>query len=671
MTPMKSRREMTDRRLLTLSFVFYLVLWIAELSSKGLAILQQFTGGKVTSSLTGKLGEGARLLGFRVFLYVLTLLLMYGLFAFMNGQVSIWLARWLKGRSRGPAPHAAGLAFLAVNGVFLLGVYGLNAALYPASTLAFGLKFLVAGAGAGVVKAVSAGLLGLYLVGFIVLTLKFAPKILKIAFLFVWAVLLLAPLDPAFQARRLFPVKSRAANRGPNVIFIGLDSLNPKHTGFAGYPLPTTPNLDAFLRDNIVFENAYTPIARTFPAWYSILTGQYPVTSGVRFNLLKRKHIKSAGQCLGNILRKKGYATVHYTDEVRFSNITPEEGFDRLRHPPMGIGDFVFGSFHDFSLANVFFNNPLGYRIFPFLDVNRAVFQLYDGRYFINDLVSELDRLRTKERFFLAAHLCIGHWPYVHASPHEFEHQPGADPAMLLYDSALLTLDGQLGRILEALKAKGLYDNSIIVVLSDHGESAEGHGSDLRDSEQNRILLSWKPAGGAGRRTIPRLVRTIDIAPTVLDLLGEDPESLPYDGISLKPWLEGANEAGPPGSDSIIMETEFSLDVAGGIGIALQSMIEQGVHFYEFDEDGLITIRDDFHDILLRRRNRAILTPEWKLVYDVIVRGTTERTKASLFDIRNDPQCKNDVSAGQPEVFRKIMEKLFKYYGNEISDLNR
>ncbi len=663
---MKTRREISDRKLLFLSVVFYLVLWLAELASKVLAVLEQFSGGKVTSSLTGKLGEGARLLGFSVFIYIVTLLLIYGLFAFMNGHYAIWVARRIKEKSRKPSPHAAATAFLAVNGIFLLGVYGLNASLYPASDLAFGLQFLVAGGGAGIVKIVSAFLLALYLIGFVALTLKFARKPLKIAFLLVWAALLVAPLDPAYQARRLFPGPGRAANRGPNVIFIGLDSLNPKHTGYAGYPLPTTPHLDAFLRENVVFENAYTPIARTFPAWYSILTGQYPVTSGVRFNLLKRKDIKSADQCLGNILRKKGYETVHYTDEVRFSNITPAEGFDRLRHPPMGIGDFVFGSFHDFSLTNVFFNNPLGYRIFPFLDVNRAVFQLYDGRYFINDLISDLDRLRTKDRFFLAAHLCIAHWPYVHASPHEFEHKPGADPNMLLYDSALLTLDEQLGRILEALKAKGLYDNSIIVVFSDHGESAEGHGSDLRDSEQNRTLLSWKPVGGASHRTIPRLVRTIDIAPTVMDLLGEDRRGLPYDGISLRPWMSGSDEAGPPGSDSIIMETEFSLDVAGGIGIAIQSMIAQGVQFYEFDKSGLITVRDDFHDILIRRRNRAILTPEWKLVYDVIIRGTTERTKASLFDVRNDPLCAKDVSTEQPYVFREFLDRLSAYYGNEI-----
>jgi len=429
--------------------------------------------------------------------------------------------------------------------------------------------------------------------------------------------------------------------------------------------------LDSFLRENIVFGNCYTSIARTFPSWYSILTGQYPVTNGVRLNLQKRKHIRSATDCLGYALKEKGFTTVHFTDEVRFSNITPEEGFDILRHPLTGVKDFVFGSFHDFSLTNVFFNNPLGGLIFPFLRFNRAVYHLYDGRYFINELVTTLDRLKAGGPFFMAAHLCIGHWPYFHASPREFEYRTGAEPRMALYDSAISILDKQLGRILDHLKAAGLYDNSIIVILSDHGESADGHGSDLRDSEQNRTLLAWKPAGETAHREIGNLVRTIDIAPTVLDLLGLGTEGRTFDGSSLAPWLRGREGAptGPePANDrSVVMETEFSLDTPGGVGLALQSMIEQGINFYEYDRTGLVTVRDEYYDVLIRRRNRALMTPEWKLVRDVIVRGNGESVRTSLFDLRSDPLCERDVKTEQPAVFQELWERLAHYYGSELA----
>jgi arylsulfatase A-like enzyme len=482
-------------------------------------------------------------------------------------------------------------------------------------------------------------------------------------------VLIIAPLDPAYLAQQIIPDAETAKNDLPNVIMIGLDSLNPRHTGYAGYPLPLTPNLDAFLKENIVFGQCYTPIARTFPSWYSILTGQYPVTNGVRLNLQKRKYIRSSDRCLGHVLRKNGYTTVHFTDEVRFSNITAAEGFDVLRHPVMGVKDFVFGSFHDFSLTNVFFNNPLGGWIFPFLRYNRAVFHLYDGRYFINDLITSLDRLKGKGPFFLATHLCIGHWPYFHASPRDFKDQPGADPRMKLYDSAISMADAQLGRIIRALKKNGLYDDAIIVVLSDHGESADGHGSDLRDSEQNRTVLAWKPAGKPVHKEFGILVRTIDIAPTVLDLLNIPAEGRGFDGVTLGPWIRGSDVPGLDLVDdrTVFMETEFSLFTPGGVGLALQSLIEQGIAFYEYDRTGLVTVRDEYFDTLIRRRNRALLTPDWKLVRDVVIRGGEEKIRFSLFNLRTDPGCKRDVSTDKPNQFKDLWDRMSRYYGSELA----
>lgn len=324
------------------------------------------------------------------------------------------------------------------------------------------------------------------------------------------------------------------------------------------------------------------------------------MTSGVRLNLRKRKDIRSVGRCLGHVLRAEGYRTLHVTDEVRFSNITPEEGFDVLRHPPMGVRDFLFGSFHDFSLTNVFLNNPLGFRIFPFLEGNRASARLHGAR------------------------------------------------------------------VLAALKEAGPYDNSIVVVLSDHGESAEGHGSDLRNSEQNRTLLVVKPAGPAVHRDVGRLARTIDIAPTVLDLLGLGTEGRAFDGLSLRPWIAGQEPPDGEGPASVIMETEFSLETPAGIGLAVRSMVEQGVEFHEFDRAGLVTARDEFHDILIRRRNRAILTPDWKLVREVLIRGGDERVRTALFDVKKDPRCATDVSAERPGVVRDPWERPRRYSGPEI-----
>jgi arylsulfatase A-like enzyme len=668
MPAMDPRPATAKKRVYFFSIALYLVLWLAELLSKAIAVHREYASDVVQSSLTAKIGEALRLFGLDALVYVLTLVLIYVLFAFLNGHYAELVAERL--RRLGPAlgRHAPGLAFLAVNGVFLVAVYAMNSSLYPASDLSVMRGFQEFSAFGAFLKIASKVLLGLFLLGYVILSARYARKGARALGLAVWIVLLLAPLDPGYAARRLVRRRPAAANAGPNVILIGLDSLNPRHTGYSGYPLPITPNVDAFLRENTVFQDCYTPIARTFPAWYSILTGQYPTTSGVRFNLIKRKYIKSAGQGLAHILKSRGYATSHFTDEVRFSNITRAEGFDHLRHPPMGVKDFLFGSFHDFSLTNVFFNNPLGYAIFPFLDINRAVAHIYDGRYFLNDVVAAIEGLRSEPRFLLAIHLCMAHWPYDHASPRDFGRKPGADRRMWLYDSAVSKVDAQLRRILDALKANGLYENSIVVVLSDHGESAEGHGSDLRDLAQNRVLLAWKPPGPPVRGDVDILSRTIDIAPTVLDLLGDDPRRYPFDGLSLKPWLDrpGGPVAGSP--DSVFMETEFSLETRGGIGLSLQSLIDQGSRFYEFDREGLITVRDDFHDLLVRRRNRALLTPDWMLAYDILVRDGRESAKVSLFDIRRDPACKTDIAAAHPAELQELLARLRRHYGAELPD---
>jgi hypothetical protein len=668
MPDVNSLPEIPKKRIYFFSIALYLVLWLAELLSKALAVHREYASDVVQSSLTAKIGEALRLFGLDAFVYVLTLVLVYILFAFLNGHYAGLVAERLRRLRPALERHAPGLAFLAVNGVFLIAVYAANSSLYPASDLSVMRGFQEFSAFGAFLKIASKVLLGLFLLGYIILSARYARKGARVLGLAVWIVLLLAPLDPGYAARRFVRRRPAAANAGPNVILIGLDSLNPRHTGYFGYPLPITPNVDAFLRENTVFKDCYTPIARTFPAWYSILTGQYPTTSGVRFNLIKRKYIKSAGQGLAHILKGRGYATSHFTDEVRFSNITRAEGFDHLRHPPMGVKDFLFGSFHDFSLTNVFFNNPLGYALFPFLDVNRAVAHIYNGRYFLNDVVAAIEGLRSERRFLLAIHLCMAHWPYDHASPRDFGRKPGADRRMWLYDSAVSKVDAQFRRILEALKRNGLYDDSLIVVFSDHGESAEGHGSDLRDLAQNRILLAWKPPGPPVHREVGVLSRTIDIAPTVLDLLGEDPRGYPFDGMSLRPWIEGTGGPAVQGPDSVFMETEFSLETPGGIGLSLQSLVEQGSEFYEFDRDGLITVRDDLHDVLVRRRNRAILTPDWMLTYDILVRNGRERPSVSLFDIRRDPGCKNDVSAGHPDELSALLGRLRSHYGAELAD---
>jgi hypothetical protein len=108
-----------------------------------------------------------------------------------------------------------------------------------------------------------------------------------------------------------------------------------------------------------VLGDVTSPLARTFPAWMSTLTGRHPASTNARFNLMPRAKVE-AGDTLADALREAGYSTIYSTDEVRFANIDESYGFERLVTPPIGASDFVLGTANDLPLPNLLSATPLG-----------------------------------------------------------------------------------------------------------------------------------------------------------------------------------------------------------------------------------------------------------------------------------------------------------------------
>ncbi|MCX6576477.1 MAG: sulfatase [Candidatus Aminicenantes bacterium] len=655
----------STRRIVVYSILLYTGLLLAEIGFNIFAFVTTYSTGKVHSTFFAKLKESAGFLKYQVVMYLILLVAIYIVFGLINSAYVIFARDALLRKFRPKTPHLAAFLFLGINVFFIITVYLTNAVRYPYSKLS---GLLMPKDNSVPLQITIYILLAVYLLGFVWVSLQAKAKKVKWAALAFWAVVLVSPLQPAYHFKSLLsPLFTKSNNTGPNVILIGIDSLAPSHMGYFGYSLNTTPHLDKFLSEAVIFKNCFSPIARTFPGWYSILTGQYPVTSGVRLNLMKRHHISPNAHTVPQILKdQKGYFTAFFADETRFCNIRPEDGFDYLEHPLMGIRDFVFGSIHDFSLPNVFFNGPLGYLPFDFIRINRAVSHIYQSRYFANELVSYLDVLQSKEKFFLMINFVASHWPYFSSSPYPLLFQANRDPMINLYDGAIRMADDQFGRLIESLKRKNLYDKSLIIVLSDHGESEEGHGTTLRATDQNRTLLAIKPAGSTINKEIETLVRTIDIAPTVYDLLPGTQPNTRFDGFSLKPLIAGAGDVPELADSRIIMETEFSLDAPGGIGLALQEMIDQGINFYEFDKNGIITVKDEFFDRLIKNRQRAIQTKRWKLIWEPLLHNPRKKVDIRLFDLEADPRCRRDVSALFPEVFQELLSELRQFYGVEL-----
>ncbi len=661
------KQELSNKKILIYTISLYILLLISEFSFNTLYFIRTYSTGKVGSTFFSKASNIISLLKFDVILYILTLICVYLIFSLINYIFFILVYQDLSQRKPELPISAKVYLFISINFYFILSLYFFNSVFYPHSNITrFGSLF-VNHSNYPILKILAFFFLSIYFIGFFYFSFKYAEKKVKILTWSFFGLIALSFFNPCYHLKNLYYAFPRKNNVGPNIIIIGLDSLNPKHTGYFGYEFNTTPNLDRQLEECVVFNNSYTPLARTFPSWFSILTGQYPVSNGARYNLIKRKYINQKSNTLPNILKEKEYFTAYFTDETRFSNILKEDGFQYLRHPIKGVKDFVFGNFHDFTLTNVFFNNPLGYKIFIFTDINRAVYHLYRNRYFTDDVVSFVNSLKTKKKFFFAVHFCAPHWPYISSAPYPYLYEKKSNPLFDQYDGAIRMVDDQLGRLIRTIKKKGLYENSIIIILSDHGETYEGHGTDLRVSDQNRILFSFKLPGKNSHFHVDRLVGTIDIFPTILDLLGLNRDEYQYDGSSLNPLLNG-NENDDDIDNHIFLETGFSIDVPGGIGTSLQEMVDEGIRFYEWDRKGIITVKEESHQELIRRKQRAIQTNKWKLIVTPLIRRNEHRVDISLYDLMNDPECKHDVSEEFPEVYEKLFKKLMDHYKDEITE---
>jgi arylsulfatase A-like enzyme len=314
------------------------------------------------------------------------------------------------------------------------------------------------------------------------------------------------PQEPRSQAPR------KEANRPPNVIWISVDTLRADRLGAYGYTRrPTSPHLDAFAREGVRFAWAISQSPWTRPSHRSMLTGLYPgAKAGLRSPLV------------GVPLRAAGYRTIAMTGAGQMDS---SFGFD------------------------------LGFEIYRVFD-------------WIHDPVAALDWIeaRSGAPFFAFLHTYETHEPYSHREMAagmpagrigaEFtkayfnrieKRLTGEEKAFVeaLYDGDIANPDAKLGALFDALQERGLFDNTIVLVTSDHGEQfwdhgSWGHGQNLYDHQIHVPLVARFPEGlgfGAGR-VVEEQVELIDLYPTVLDLAGA-PFDWTVQGRSLRPLLAG------------------------------------------------------------------------------------------------------------------------------------
>lgn len=277
----------------------------------------------------------------------------------------------------------------------------------------------------------------------------------------------------------------------PNIVLITLDTVRADRMGFMGSKKGLTPNLDVVAREGIVFERAYAQAPLTPVAHASILTGLYPASHGVQgFGQLLPRNVAY----LPEILRSQGYRTGAIVGSIV---LDPQNGFA----PGLERG---FDSYDAGFRRKQKGESRFGVVERRAADVaGRAIQWVNAG---------------AGKNFFLWLHIWDAHDPYEPPAPYSTRHASR-------YDGEIAYLDAMLGRLFAALRRKGLYENTIVAVVSDHGESLGEHGENthgifLYDAAIHvPFFLKLPQKRMAGRRS-KISAGQVDVTPTVLHAAG-------------------------------------------------------------------------------------------------------------------------------------------------------
>ena len=305
------------------------------------------------------------------------------------------------------------------------------------------------------------------------------------------------------------PAALAAPNPAPNVVFITIDTLRADHLGCYGYKQVHTPNIDALAAEGVRFARAYTPVPVTLPSHTVIFTGTYPLLSGMHdFSANK---LSPSQPTLASVLKEKGYATgAVIASAVLDSRFGLNHGFD-----------FYYDHF-DFNR----------------LDESNLDEMERPGNLVADQALEWLGQ-NYQKKFFLWMHLYDPHYPYRPPPPFSEEYKDHP------YDGEIAFADAQVGRLIGFLKAKGLYQNTIIVLSGDHGESLGEHGEKTHGffiyNATLHVPVIIRLPGGASAKTVPELISLADLMPTVLQALKVDVPAQ-VQGRNLLPLSSPENE---------------------------------------------------------------------------------------------------------------------------------
>lgn len=395
----------------------------------------------------------------------------------------------------------------------------------------------------------------------------------------------------------------------PNVVLISLDSLRADHVGSYGYDRATTPALDRLAAEGVRFSEAISTSSWTLPTHLTMFTSRYQISHGVVHD---RIALSPAVPILGEIMKANGFVTAGF---VSAPYVAPHYGYAR------GMDEYV-----DLSAE-------YGHR-------REARSEIVSPK--LNDLALPWLEKHKDEQFFLFVHNFDIHYDYVPPSPYDEMFDPTYDGTMdgtnfierpdvnrrmdpqdlqhivALYDGEIRFVDDHVARILAKIDELGLRDETLVIVVSDHGEEFFEHGNKGHHrtvyEEVLRIPFVMRlpgkiPAGVV----VNEPVSLVDLMPTILDLVGID---------------------GPTG-----MEGRSLVPVIGGVALE-----RPAIYAEFFDKRGF--------NLQVARR-----TPSSKIIQHFNRITHPKRGAIERYDLANDPREERDIAElDQPREAEELSE---------------
>ena len=492
-----------------------------------------------------------------------------------------------------------------------------------------------------------------------------------------------------------------ARKRPPHIIWIAVDSLrldrleSPDRVGFL-------PAMQSF-RDSpetVSFKRHHVGVPRTFPSWIEMIQGKYAAETGVRHMFPGFPARDREFDGIVSLAQSAGYRTVAVSDFA--GDIFPRftAGYDVIKAPGLALGTLIRQNIDQmFPLFTPIVTAPACRKFFTSLKASPAYSAPRHLELLVEDALNESDDVKSgnAKPLFLTLFYSTAHfpysapWPYYRAfskpsypGPFWFQKNPSLstddqnlddvqkNQVRALYDGALKSVDDSFAGIVAMLRARGLWDNAIVVLTADHGEDLfeagilQGHGDHLRGDQTLRVpLLIKMPAGDEmpAVRNVDHVTRSIDLAPTLASLArlkGFPAARHALEGVDLSPLIRSLEfKAGSPDlrNLSAYSETEIWFSRTGSVFYQKMRIDYPGIsQLLTFDpgHSGEIILNPKYEKMLVVAKHRSLVSGPWKLIY----MPTQDGVRYELYDAISDPENAHDLSTSRPDVLAEMKSKF-------------